>query len=71
MGALMNDIDIVNSVLQIRGMERVMNRNSARMVSDTVVCDVHGREIERGHGFFVRNRIAYRDTPGHPEAGAP
>lgn len=66
-----NDIDIVNSVLQIRGMERVMSRNCTRMVSDTVGYDAHGRGIERGHGFVVRNRIAYRDIPGHPGADAP
>lgn len=69
-GGSWKKIDLVVSVLRIRRMEKMVNRNRFRAASAAVVQGAGRREIGRGNGYFERGGMPPGKSPGYLEAAA-
>ena len=69
-GGSWKKIDLVVSVLRIRRMEKMVNRNRFRAVSAAVGYNAGWREIGRGNGLVACGGFQPGELPGHPGAVA-
>ena len=49
----------------IRSVGRVVNRNKAQMIAESVAYDSEGNEIGRGSGVFLRGSVPVKEAHGY------